>query len=191
MKINRARPNQIRGRDRDALFSKHRRNGHHGYNNSCLLYDCQNLLLLYPEYLTQAHPENQYRMDKLPSHAPCRCRSHNGREQSGTYAMFYNACIVRLDDPGKEKLAIVFCIAIWVYLFVDMLQGSVCVLTVANTMASHTRLAGILFAFDQHLGYWSDVEEGNGEGGGVGRGGSERPGGRTVYHKKICSTFKM
>jgi hypothetical protein len=38
------------------------------------------------------------------------------------------------------------------YLFVDVLQWSIGVLAIANTMTSHTRLAGVLFALDQHVG---------------------------------------
>jgi len=37
-------------------------------------------------------------------------------------------------------------------LFVDVLQWSIGVLAIAYTMASHTRLAGVLFALDQHVG---------------------------------------
>lgn len=36
-------------------------------------------------------------------------------------------------------------------LFIDVLQWPIGVLAVANTMASHTCLAGILLALDQHL----------------------------------------
>jgi hypothetical protein len=36
------------------------------------------------------------------------------------------------------------------YLLIDVLQGPIGVLTVANTMAPYTCLTGILFALDQH-----------------------------------------
>jgi hypothetical protein len=39
------------------------------------------------------------------------------------------------------------------YLFIDVLQRSVGVLAVANTMTPHTCLASVLLAFDQHLGF--------------------------------------
>ena len=60
--------------------------------------------------------------------------------------------IVRLADPVKKKLG--YCDLILeykVYLLVDMLQRSIGMLTVANTMASHAGLTGILLAFDQHV----------------------------------------
>lgn len=38
------------------------------------------------------------------------------------------------------------------YLFVDVLQRSVGMLAVAHSVSSHTGLAGIFLAFDQHLG---------------------------------------
>ena len=59
--------------------------------------------------------------------------------------------IVRLADPVKKKLG--YCDLILeykVYLLVDMLQRSIEVLTVTNTIASHTSLTGVLLAFDQH-----------------------------------------
>jgi hypothetical protein len=59
--------------------------------------------------------------------------------------------IVRLADPVKKKLG--YCdltLEYKVYLLVDVLQRSIEVLTVADTMASHTSLTGVLLAFDQH-----------------------------------------
>jgi hypothetical protein len=38
----------------------------------------------------------------------------------------------------------------WPTLFVNVLQGTIIVLAVADTMASNTSLAGILFTFDDH-----------------------------------------
>ena len=44
------------------------------------------------------------------------------------------------------------------YFFIDMLERSVGMLTIANTMTSHACLAGVLFAFDQHFGSLVELE---------------------------------
>lgn len=43
-------------------------------------------------------------------------------------------------------------------LFIDVLERSVGMLTIAHTMTSHTSLAGVLFAFDQHFGGLVELE---------------------------------
>jgi hypothetical protein len=47
------------------------------------------------------------------------------------------------------------------YLFVDMLQRPVRMLAIANTMAPHTCLTGILFTLDQHFGSSTEVVGGD------------------------------
>jgi len=57
----------------------------------------------------------------------------------------------------------------YAYLFVDVLQRSISVLAVADTMAPHAGLASILLAFDQHLGFGVMLKVGGDEEGGAGR----------------------
>jgi hypothetical protein len=47
----------------------------------------------------------------------------------------------------------------WTALLVDMLQRSVGVLAIADSMTPYTGLTGIFFAFDQHLVLGIDVVE--------------------------------
>lgn len=46
-----------------------------------------------------------------------------------------------------------------IYLLVDVLKRSISVLAIANPMASHARLAGVLLALDQHRGRFEEEEE--------------------------------
>jgi hypothetical protein len=79
-------------------------------------------------------------------------RNHNGRAQSGTYAESDSGCTVRLVDPVRIFISMrLSVVARESYLFVDVLQRSVGMLAVTNTMTSHTCLTGIFFALDQHL----------------------------------------
>jgi hypothetical protein len=82
-----------------------------------------------------------------------RRHSRIERVRSGICVEFDSGCTVRLVDPVEESL-----VDGWggltgrTYLFVDMLQWSVGMLAVTNTMTSYTCLTSILFALDQHLG---------------------------------------
>lgn len=92
-------------------------------------------------------------------------------------------------DMGRSRLAegsTMSTLRDWTTLLVDMLQRSISMLAIADSMSSHTCLAGILFAFDQHPDF--DL--------GLRLAGTElRMGGvddrkRSTSHKKL-STFKM
>jgi hypothetical protein len=82
---------------------------------------------------------------------PSRRHSHSGHEQIETCGGFDSEYTVILDGPVKVSEQVATEKRGLSYLFIDVLQRSIGVLTVANTMAPHTCLAGILFALDQHL----------------------------------------
>jgi len=60
---------------------------------------------------------------------------------------------------GFSQSSTVSALRDWPTLFIDVLEWSIGMLAVANTMASHACLAGILFAFDQHLVELVGLEE--------------------------------
>jgi hypothetical protein len=108
-------------------------NGRRGCNSSCL-------------------PVHRLLENKLPWNVPFRRHSRNGHGQTETCEEFDSECTVILGDPVQQSVSKgarnkkeETC------LFIDVLQRPIGVLTVANTMAPHTCLAGILFALDQHL----------------------------------------
>jgi hypothetical protein len=98
----------------------------------------------------------RHRVCKLPLNAISHRHSHNEHVPIEISEGFDNAYIGKLVDPKDVSALSAF--QEWsIYLFVDVLQRSVGMLAVANTMAPHTSLAGIFLAFDQHLDVPADV----------------------------------
>lgn len=81
-----------------------------------------------------------------------RRRSRNGHGLTEICVEFDSERIVRLDDPAGNWIKTLPLTADrMAYLLIDVLQWPVSMLAVADSMAPHTCLAGILFSFDQHL----------------------------------------
>lgn len=149
------RRNRILGQDPSAPSSARMSNEHHGCNSNCLQHQWSETVAVVPHKSPRrtAHPEYLPRHDvyRLLCYVPSR-RNRNGRAQSGTYAEFDSGCTVKLVDPVRNLISMrLSVVAREPYLFVDVLQRSVGMLAVTNTMTSHTCLTGIFFALDQHL----------------------------------------
>ena len=150
------RRSRIRVQDPDAPSYERMSNEHHGCNSNCPLRERLETAAPWPHTspLRKAHPENLLLHDvyRILCYGPSR-HSRNGHAQSETCAESGSGCTVTLVDPVRKNLAKgLEAQGKKTHLFVDVLQWSVGMLAVTDTMTSHTCLAGIFFALDQHLG---------------------------------------
>jgi len=97
-------------------------------------------------YLEARHHDHRRPPLYVPSH-----RSHTEREQSEIYVVFDNGYTAKRvvpeenqqKSPGRQAST---------NLLVYVLKRPISMLTVADPVAPHARLAGVFFSFDQHGG---------------------------------------